>query len=84
MKLIYVQTSHRETKKIFLFLTSLNKKFEKIGVVTTNPILSTSTFHKEADGWKILHMHETWLNMTVDSSFVKSSHKKPPHAGWKS
>ncbi len=52
--------------------TSLNKMFEKNGVVTTiNPILSTYTFHKEADGWKILHMHETWLNMAVDSSMVK-------------
>lgn len=46
--------------------TSLNKMFGKNGVVTTiNPIISTYTFHKEADGWKIPHMHETWLNMTV-------------------
>jgi hypothetical protein len=65
----------------YLFLNStifiydykcLNKMYEKSGVVTTiDPICGSYTFQKEQDGWKIIHMHETWMNVKVDSSMVK-------------
>lgn len=65
----------------YLFLTStifiydykgLNKMYEKSGVVTTiDPICGSYTFHKEEGGWKIVHAHETWMNVKVDSSMVK-------------
>jgi hypothetical protein len=51
---------------------SLNKMYEKSGVVTTiNPVCGSYTFHKEEGGWKIVHAHETWMNVKVDSSMVK-------------
>jgi hypothetical protein len=50
----------------------LNRMYEKSGVVTTiDPICGSYTFQKEQEGWKIIHMHETWMNMKVDSSMVK-------------
>ena len=51
---------------------SLNKMYEKSGVVTTiDPVCGSYTFQKEQGGWKIIHAHETWMNVTVDSSLVK-------------
>lgn len=65
----------------YLFLNStifiydykcLNKVYEKSGVVTTiDPVCGSYTFQKEQEGWKIIHMHETWMNVKVDSSMVK-------------
>jgi len=65
----------------YLFLNStnfiydykcLNKVYEKSGVVTTiDPVCSSYTFQKEQEGWEIIHMHETWMNVKVDSSMVK-------------
>jgi hypothetical protein len=65
----------------YLFLNStifiydykcLNKVYEKSGVVTTiDPVCCSYTFQKEQEGWKIVHMHETWMNVKVDSSMVK-------------
>ncbi len=65
----------------YLFLNSnifiydykcLNKMYEKSGVVTTiDPVCCSYTFQKDQEGWKIVHMHETWMNVTVDSSMVK-------------
>jgi len=50
----------------------LNKMYEKSGVVTTiDPVCCSYTFHKEEGGWKIVHAHETWMNVKVDSSMVK-------------
>ena len=50
----------------------LNKMYEKSGVVTTiDPVCSSYTFHKVEGGWKIVHEHETWMNVKVDSSMVK-------------
>jgi hypothetical protein len=50
----------------------LNTMYEKSGVVTTiDPICGSYTFQKEEEGWKIIHMHETWMNVKVDSSSVK-------------
>lgn len=49
----------------------LNKMYEKSGVVTTiNPYCGSYTFQKEEGGWKIVHAHETWMNVKVDSSMV--------------
>lgn len=58
----------------FIYIyTCLNKMTDKAGVVTTiDPISSSYTFQKEAEGWKIIHMHETWSNMKIDSSMVKN------------
>ncbi len=51
----------------------LNKMYEKSGVVTTiDPVCCSYTFQKEKDGWKIIHAHETWMNVKVDSSMVKN------------
>lgn len=51
---------------------SLNKMYEKSGVVTTiDPVCCSYTFQKEQGGWKIIHAHETWMNVKVDSSMVK-------------
>lgn len=51
---------------------SLNKMYEKTGVVTTiDPVCGSYTFNKEEGGWKLVHAHETWMNVTVDSSMVK-------------
>jgi len=65
----------------FLFLSpvvfvydykSLNKMYEKSGVITTiDPVCGSYTFRKEEGGWKIVHAHETWMNVKVDSSMVK-------------
>jgi hypothetical protein len=45
--------------------------YEKSGVVTTiDPVCGSYTFQKEKEGWKIIHVHETWMNMKVDSSMV--------------
>jgi hypothetical protein len=65
----------------YLFLNSsvfiydykcINKMYEQSGVVTTiDPLVASYTFQKEPDGWKIIHLHETWLNTTTDSSMVK-------------
>jgi len=65
----------------YLFLSStifiydykcLNKMYEKSGVVTTiDPVCGSYTFQKEQEGWKIVHVHETWVNVKVDSSMVK-------------
>jgi len=65
----------------YLFLNStvfiydykcLNKMYEKSGVVTTiDPVCGSYTFQKEQEGWKIVHVHETWMNVKVDSSMVK-------------
>lgn len=65
----------------YLFLNStifiydykcLNKMYEKSGVVTTiDPVCGSYTFQKEQEGWKIIHMHETLMNVKVDSSMVK-------------
>ncbi len=50
----------------------LNKVYEKSGLVTTiDPVCCSYTFQKEQEGWKIIHMHETWMNVKVDSSMVK-------------
>ena len=50
----------------------LNKMYERSGVVTTiDPICGSYTFQKEEEGWKIVHAHETWMNVKVDSSMVK-------------
>jgi hypothetical protein len=50
----------------------LNKVYEKSGVVTTiDPVCCSYTFQKEQGVWKVVHMHETWMNMKVDSSMVK-------------
>jgi hypothetical protein len=61
------------TSTIFIYdYKSLNKMYEKSGVVTTiDPICGSYTFHKEEGGWKIVHAHETWMNVKVDSSMVK-------------
>ena len=46
--------------------------YEKSGVVTTiDPVCCSYTFQKDQEGWKIVHMHETWMNVTVDSSMGK-------------
>jgi hypothetical protein len=46
--------------------------YEKSGVVTTiDPVCGSYTFQKEQGGWKIIHAHETWMNVKVDSSMVK-------------
>lgn len=58
---------------IFIYdYKSLNKMYEKSGVVTTiDPVCGSYTFIKEKGGWKIVHAHETWMNVNVDSSMVK-------------
>jgi hypothetical protein len=58
---------------IFIYdYKSLNKIYEKSGVVTTvDPVCGSYTFQKEPGGWKIIHAHESWNIMTVDSSMVK-------------
>jgi len=58
---------------IFIYdYKSLNKMYEKSGVVTTiDPVCCSYTFQKEQGGWKIIHAHETWMNVKVDSSMVK-------------
>jgi hypothetical protein len=55
---------------IFIYdYKSLNKMYEKSGVVTTiDPVCGSYTFQKEQGGWKIIHAHETWMNVKVDSS----------------
>jgi hypothetical protein len=51
-----------------------NKMYEKSGVVTTiDPICGSYTFLKEEGKWKIVHAHETWMNVKVDSSMVKNN-----------
>jgi hypothetical protein len=52
----------------------LNKVYEKSGVVTIiDPVCCSYTFQKEKEGWKVVHMHETWMNVKVDSSMVNTN-----------
>lgn len=50
----------------------INKLYSKSGTETTiDPFVGSYTFQKQADGWRMVLLHESWNKITIDSGMPK-------------